>query len=161
MHTVNDLKAQAKRLRRLLSERKIHLTHSQALEAIAEAHGFRDWNTAVATADAVSTPQTKVVTPELYAALEATARERQLDNLDELIRSDLLQQIAAIERMGPPGIIDSVKQMLIALKEKRLPEPVAGTVGIYLFGLPGFRNGWQDDAEAFHQQLLAQRPCRD
>lgn len=65
----------------------------------------------------MSTPQTKVVTPELYAALEATARERQLDNLDELIRSDLLQQIAAIERMGPPGIIDSVKQMLIALKE--------------------------------------------
>lgn len=74
----------------------------------------------------MSTTQPQVVTPELYAALEATARERQLDNLDDHIRSDLLHQITAIERMGPPGIVDSLKQMLISLKEKRLPEPLAG-----------------------------------
>ncbi|EPG8943916.1 glyoxalase superfamily protein [Pseudomonas aeruginosa] len=46
-----DLKAQAKRLRAYLDTLNIRLTHSQALEAIAAVHGFKDWNTAVAADD--------------------------------------------------------------------------------------------------------------
>lgn len=46
-----DLKAQAKRLRAYLDTLNIRLTHSQALEAIAAVHGYKDWNTAVAADD--------------------------------------------------------------------------------------------------------------
>ena len=42
------LKTQAKALRIYLAEQGTELTHSQALEAVARSHGFKDWNTASA-----------------------------------------------------------------------------------------------------------------
>lgn len=48
MSTVENLKSQAKRLRNHLSALNIPLSHSQALEAIAVAHEYKDWNTASA-----------------------------------------------------------------------------------------------------------------
>ncbi len=44
MPTIEDLKSQAKRLRASLSARN-PLSHSQALEAVARQHGYKDWNT--------------------------------------------------------------------------------------------------------------------
>lgn len=44
MPTIQDLKSQAKRLRASLSETS-PITHSQALEAVARQHGYKDWNT--------------------------------------------------------------------------------------------------------------------
>lgn len=204
MLTIQALKAQAKRLRAHLETRNIHLSHSQALEAVAAAQGFRDWRTAsgmlpaeepgtpVAAAESQASterrPSEKTslalvkamlegevstitdaladvirsqIDPGAPSARETNLRERQLDALEEPMRDDLLQQIADIERMGPPGIVDSARQMLAALNEKRLPEPVAARVGRYLFGLPGFRAGRRDDAEALHQQLLALRSRGD
>ena len=46
MLTIQSLKAQAKRLRAYLESQNLHLSHSQALEAVAAAQGFRDWRTA-------------------------------------------------------------------------------------------------------------------
>lgn len=40
-----QLKAQARRLRQSLAAEGINIGHSQALELIAEHHGYRDWNT--------------------------------------------------------------------------------------------------------------------
>lgn len=48
--SVSELKAQAKRLRKALAANGQQLSHSQALEIVSTQHGFRDWNTASATA---------------------------------------------------------------------------------------------------------------
>ncbi len=44
MPTLDDLKSQAKRLRASLSGSN-PMSHSQALEAVARQHGYKDWNT--------------------------------------------------------------------------------------------------------------------
>lgn len=44
MPTIEDLKSQAKRLRASLAGSN-PLSHSQALEAVARQHGYKDWNT--------------------------------------------------------------------------------------------------------------------
>ena len=44
MPTIEDLKSQAKRLRASLANNS-PITHSQALEAVARQHGYKDWNT--------------------------------------------------------------------------------------------------------------------
>ncbi|WP_197491907.1 glyoxalase superfamily protein [Rhizobium bangladeshense] len=47
---IEELKAQAKRLRQAMNDRGTTLTHSAALEMIARQHGARDWNTLAALA---------------------------------------------------------------------------------------------------------------
>ncbi|AJD50841.1 hypothetical protein SAMN02744133_11642 [Thalassospira xiamenensis M-5 = DSM 17429] len=42
------LKQQAKRLRKALASRKMTVSHTGSLELLAQSHGFRDWNTAIA-----------------------------------------------------------------------------------------------------------------
>ena len=49
-HDVTTLKSQAKNLRAALSRAGNPVTHSQALELIAQSHCARDWNTAHAAA---------------------------------------------------------------------------------------------------------------
>lgn len=53
-HDVTALKSQAKNLRSAMERSGNPITHSQALELVAQSHGARDWNTAHATA--ASTP---------------------------------------------------------------------------------------------------------
>lgn len=50
-HDVTTLKSQAKNLRAALTRAGTPITHSQALELVAQTHGARDWNTAHATAE--------------------------------------------------------------------------------------------------------------
>lgn len=50
IHDVNELKTQAKNLRKALSHTGTEVTHAQALELVAQSHGARDWNTAHGTA---------------------------------------------------------------------------------------------------------------
>ncbi len=50
------LKDQAKRLRAGLSDAGTEIGHGRALELVARQHGYRDWNTLHAAADAPSTP---------------------------------------------------------------------------------------------------------
>ncbi|TRW97630.1 hypothetical protein FNJ84_09020 [Paracoccus sp. M683] len=52
-HDLNALKSQAKNLRAALDRAGSPVTHSQALELVAQSHGARDWNTAHAAAEAV------------------------------------------------------------------------------------------------------------
>jgi hypothetical protein len=47
---IAELKTQAKRLRTALAENGQSLSHAQALELVSKQHGFRDWNTACASA---------------------------------------------------------------------------------------------------------------
>ncbi|MBB4573886.1 glyoxalase superfamily protein [Rhizobium lentis] len=47
---IDELKAQAKRLRQAMNDRRTALTHSAALEMIARQYGARDWNTLAALA---------------------------------------------------------------------------------------------------------------
>lgn len=46
------LKAQARRLRSAMAARGQNLSHSSALELVAQSHGLADWNTAAALAPA-------------------------------------------------------------------------------------------------------------
>ncbi|WP_305984242.1 glyoxalase superfamily protein [Roseibium sp. MMSF_3544] len=48
--SVDELKSQAKRLKKALNAKGQTLSHGQALELVSAQHGFRDWNTASATA---------------------------------------------------------------------------------------------------------------
>ncbi|PTY38471.1 hypothetical protein BGP77_12240 [Saccharospirillum sp. MSK14-1] len=43
--TLAENKAQAKRLRQLMAEQGVAVSHSQSLELIAHNYGYRDWNT--------------------------------------------------------------------------------------------------------------------
>lgn len=47
--SARTLKSEAKSLRETRSRSGIAMTHGAALEEVARAHGFRDWNTARAT----------------------------------------------------------------------------------------------------------------
>ena len=48
--SVDQLKAQAKRLKTALAAKGQKLSHSQALELLSAQYGFKDWNTAHAVA---------------------------------------------------------------------------------------------------------------
>ncbi|WP_299480121.1 glyoxalase superfamily protein [uncultured Roseibium sp.] len=48
--SVAELKSQAKRLRKALNENGKSLSHSEALELLSAQYGYRDWNTARASA---------------------------------------------------------------------------------------------------------------
>lgn len=78
MYTTDDLKSQAKRLRKHFSSQGISLTHSQSLEAIAAVHGHKDWNVASA-ALASHSKDSMVVTPELFQHLDAMASQGQAE----------------------------------------------------------------------------------
>ncbi len=62
--SVAALKAQARRLRSTLDATGHTIGHSEALEAIARQHGFRDWNTLSARAR-TNRPRTPVQTGEV------------------------------------------------------------------------------------------------
>jgi len=49
--SVTDLKDQAKRLRGALEGAGNPVSHSQALELVSRQNGYRDWNTAAASAE--------------------------------------------------------------------------------------------------------------
>lgn len=99
MHTSNDLKSQAKRLRKFLSTQNLNISHSLALEAVAAAHGFEDWNTATAAISAATKPDSKMVSPELYMALETKAGEQTPATIDLLNR---FQTLASAAVSSPP-----------------------------------------------------------
>ncbi|HEX8044761.1 glyoxalase superfamily protein [Rhizobium sp.] len=48
--SIDELKAQARRLRQAMAERGNDIAHSAALELVARQHGLRDWNTLSALA---------------------------------------------------------------------------------------------------------------
>ncbi|MEF0939369.1 glyoxalase superfamily protein [Rhizobium sp. BR 362] len=48
--SIDELKAQAKRLRQAMAERSGDMAHSAALELVAKQYGLRDWNTLSALA---------------------------------------------------------------------------------------------------------------
>jgi hypothetical protein len=45
-----QFKTQAKRLRKALAARDVSISHASSLELLAQSHGYRDWNTAIAMA---------------------------------------------------------------------------------------------------------------
>jgi hypothetical protein len=53
---IDDLKAQAKRLRQAMTDRGTPVSHSAALELVAQQYGARDWNTLSARAVKPNTP---------------------------------------------------------------------------------------------------------
>lgn len=81
MHTTKSLKSQAKLLRAHLSTQGIELTHSQALEAVAASHAFKNWRTAEAMlpaettgADEASERRDALRSPALADAIQANVQ---------------------------------------------------------------------------------------
>lgn len=99
MHIASDLKSQAKRLRKYLADHNVDFGHSQCLEAIACIHGFKDWNTASASLEATPQREGRVVSPELYMALEREA-ERSPEVMAQLQR---FQEVATLADGAEPG----------------------------------------------------------
>ena len=54
----SDPKAMARRLRQTLADRGVEVSHSEALELVAQQHGARDWNTLAAGVSTSSTGAT-------------------------------------------------------------------------------------------------------
>ena len=57
---IEDMKAEARRLRKALAAEGVEIGHSAALDRVARAHGHRDWNTAHAVAAKVPTLPVRV-----------------------------------------------------------------------------------------------------
>ncbi|HCH7782496.1 TPA: hypothetical protein NNM78_001930 [Pseudomonas aeruginosa] len=122
-----DLKAQAKRLRAYLDTLNIRLTHSQALEAIAAVHGFKDWNTAVAADDKAThaalgsdySPLPGVgVTRPVYVAVSE-------DHTEEMLRDEVLLAL----RNDPETLIlrvDSTATVAHIMMANRIVEEFEG-----------------------------------
>ena len=86
MFSIEQAKQMAKQLRASLEERNQSLSHSTALELVAEQLGYKDWNTASAMLSPADTPPASTVTfdkpiPILRMFDEAKAREFYLDFL--------------------------------------------------------------------------------
>jgi hypothetical protein len=99
MHIASDLKSQAKRLRKFLADHNVDFGHSQCLEAIACIYGFRDWNTASAALEATPQRESRVVSPELYMALE---REAALSP-EVMTQLQRFQEVATLADGAEPG----------------------------------------------------------
>lgn len=77
--TAGDYKAQAKRLRNAMAAQGTPVSHSRALELIAETHGARDWNTLAARAAApVSMRQAAEMATPHFLQVSARVRGRYL-----------------------------------------------------------------------------------
>ena len=57
-HPASDPKAMARRLRQTLADRGVEVSHSEALELVAQQYGARDWNTLAAEASPSPTAAT-------------------------------------------------------------------------------------------------------
>lgn len=104
MTTIESLKSQAKRLRTHLAAQHLTVSHSQALEAIAAAHGFKDWNTASAMLPPSAQPESKSVSPELYPSLDA-----EVGRSPEM--NEALQRVRGLADRHEPGIQPSDEDM--------------------------------------------------
>ncbi|AVA20889.1 glyoxalase superfamily protein [Rhizobium sp. LEGMi198b] len=71
--SIDELKAQAKRLRQAMAERGGDVAHSAALELVAKQYGLRDWNTLSALAAKPNTP------PSAPVAVGTAVRGRYLN----------------------------------------------------------------------------------
>jgi hypothetical protein len=100
MPTIEALKTQAKLLRNHLAKQNNPLSHSQALEAIAAAHGFRDWNTASA-ASVTSAIATKTISPELYVELENKVQSFQAAASDKHVFFTAVPDTSDMETLSP------------------------------------------------------------
>ncbi|ALN21800.1 MULTISPECIES: glyoxalase superfamily protein [Ectopseudomonas] len=136
MHNAEELKAQARRLRTHLKSNNIALSTSMSLEAVAAIHGYRDWNTAVAAATKAAT-----VTPHIYG-------------LDDPYVQKLMGRLHTLIELAPDVATGTSFALGKALDEKKLPLEAAKVASIYLWELPGFRNGRYQDAEKIHQMML-------
>lgn len=73
--STKPLKIEAKVLRKYLAEQGIELGHSKCLEAVAQMHGFKNWDTAVALFDAGAPEQVPASTQEARSMAQAVRRE--------------------------------------------------------------------------------------
>lgn len=73
-HDLNELKTQAKNLRKALALGGTEVTHARALELVAQSHGARDWNTAHASAETAPLWQFGGAVKGRYLGQEFTGR---------------------------------------------------------------------------------------
>lgn len=69
MRDFHDAKLMAKTLRQELAGRKVHVSHSQALELVATQFGFDDWNILAAKIDAEKPQQTRPQVTSIQPAI--------------------------------------------------------------------------------------------
>ena len=74
IHDLNRMKSQAKNLRAALERAGNPVSHSQALELVAQSHGARDWNTAHASAETAPLWQFGGAVKGRYLGQEFTGR---------------------------------------------------------------------------------------
>lgn len=161
MHTSEQLKSQAKRLRAHLSSKGVAFSHSECLEAIASTHGFKDWNTACAadctTFDAdvatIYDPASGQLKPVSAAAqrLGPEGRKKLLLKLKDL----------TVNHMGKLNFLDALRestlQGMISAWQDGAPNITLAQmldIGSYLSALPGIKEGNLERAVQIHDDLL-------
>lgn len=85
---VNDMKDQAKRLRKALEAAGTPVTHAAALELTAKQNGYRDWNTAAAAAPNAAPAPFRVGAPVSgkYLGQHFTGTIRAVSSVGDLYR---------------------------------------------------------------------------
>jgi hypothetical protein len=166
MPTIETLKSQAKLLRNHFAKENNPLSHSQALEAIAAAHGFRDWNTASA-ASGTSAIMTKTISPELYVELENKAKSLQDAASDKHVLFTGVSDTSVMETLSPEmgqAILANASgrvMMVEPLEPGALEEPIRADLlqklgVIEQIGPPGLICSAKGMLAALQQQRLAE-----
>jgi Glyoxalase superfamily protein/Clp amino terminal domain, pathogenicity island component len=119
MRDFRDAKVMARALRDALKEKAVETTHTEALELIAKAFGYDDWNVLSAKIEAAETaPRTNAHSPQfpttatMHRALaHAVQRKHQYETLEHLL-------LALIDDVDASAVMKACKVDLGALKEK-------------------------------------------
>lgn len=107
MQTIEQMKADAKRLRSFFKSIDIPLSVAQSLEAVAAQRAFRDWNTAVASAEKGSAWQSAAI-----AEGTATADAGNLTSIDQIKAKWSKATVCVTANMSSAEVMEEIEDCL-------------------------------------------------
>lgn len=125
MQTIEQMKADAKRLRSFCKSIDISISVAQSLEAVAAQREFRDWNTAVAAAKKDSALQPNVIAEGL-----ASADVGNLTSLDQIKAKWAKATVCVTADMSSDEVMEEIEDCLRIDPHKiclRIDAAVSGT----------------------------------
>lgn len=107
MQTIEQMKADAKRLRSFCKSIDIPLSVAQSLEAVAAQREFRDWNTAVAAAKTDTTWQSNAIEEGLASAVAGN-----LTSLDQIKAKWAKATVCVTADMSSDEVMEEIEDCL-------------------------------------------------
>lgn len=125
MQTIEQMKADAKRLRSFFKSIDIPLSVAQSLEAVSAQREFRDWNTAVATANKGTAWQSSAIAEGL-----ASADSGNLISLDQIKAKWAKATVCVTADMSSEEVREEIEESLRLDPQRiclRIDAAVSGT----------------------------------